>query len=247
MTNQSFLKLVKYDFLVFFREPFFALPILVLPGIFFFVFMSLFKAQLGTMEGFEVYIPTYALLISFLILFFNIGLQFVTEKERGIHKRLMLSSISKSHIVNAYLTRGVLLSIVGLVEICVIAWAAFDMALSEHFLFFLIGYLLVIGLVLLVSLSVHDLFKNTKQVLPFTIITFQYVMFGSGLMFPAEKAPDFLKALIYSNPFYHMNELLVQLWMGEFSSISMKGILYLAAIALVCVGLVKWNATRKEA
>lgn len=69
MLTTAFKNLVKYDFIVFFREPFFALPILFLPGIFFFVFMSLFKMQIGSMEGFDIYIPTYGLLISFLVLF----------------------------------------------------------------------------------------------------------------------------------------------------------------------------------
>ncbi|MHC8520532.1 hypothetical protein ACPJHQ_03730 [Rossellomorea sp. H39__3] len=81
--NKSLIKLSKYDFLVFFREPFFALPIMILPGIFFFVFMKIFSNTIGGAENFGPYIPIYGLLISFLVLFFNIGLQYVTEKERG--------------------------------------------------------------------------------------------------------------------------------------------------------------------
>lgn len=104
--NKSLIKLCKYDFIVFFREPFFALPILVLPGLFFFIFMKIFSAQLGGAENFGPYIPIYALLISFLVLFFNIGLQYVTEKERGIHKRLVLSSVSIYQIIFTYVIRN---------------------------------------------------------------------------------------------------------------------------------------------
>ncbi len=247
MLTTSFRNLVKYDFIVFFREPFFALPILFLPGIFFFVFMSLFKMQAGSMEGFDIYIPTYGLLISFLVLFFNIGLQFVTEKENGVHKRLVLSSINKKHIVNAYLIRGITLSFIGLLEICLIARLAFGMGLTNHFLVFLLSYLAVISLLLLISISIHDLFKSTKQVLPFTIITFQYVLFGSGLMFPVDSAPDFLKIIVYANPFYHMNQILINVWKGQTGAISLSSIIYLGVITIGCLLLVRYNSLKKEA
>jgi len=243
----SFKSLVKYDFIVFFREPFFALPILLLPGIFFFVFMSLFKMQATSMAGFDIYIPTYALLISFLVLFFNIGMQFVTEKENGVHKRLVLSSISKKHIVAAYLVRGMTLSFIGLIEICMIGIIAFGIGTTSNLLVFVLVYLVVITLLMLISISVHDLFKSTKQVLPFTIITFQYVLFGSGLMFPVATAPKFLKAVIYANPFYHMNQILIQIWKRNSADIKFSSVLYLAVIAAGCLMLVWHNNLKKEA
>ncbi|MCS8591440.1 ABC transporter permease [Enterococcus faecium] len=246
MLTASFRNLVKYDFIVFFREPFFALPILLLPGIFFYVFMSIFKMQAGSVEGFDIYIPTYGLLISFLVLFFNMGMQFVTEKENGVHKRLILSSINKKHIVYAYLIRGITLSFIGLVEICLIAKLAFDMEMTKYFFSFLLGYLLIIFLLLLISISVHDLFKSTKQVLPFTIITFQYVLFGSGLMFPVSSAPEFLKVIIYINPFYHMNKILVSLWKGHLNNIPLSSIVYLLVITIGCFSLVRYNSLKKE-
>lgn len=86
--NKSLIKLCKYDFIVFFREPFFALPILVLPGLFFFIFMKIFSTQLGGAENFGPYIPIYALLISFLVLFFNIGLNMLPKKNVAYIKDL---------------------------------------------------------------------------------------------------------------------------------------------------------------
>ena len=45
------------DLLIFFREPFFALPILFLPGLFFVVYAGAMAKSAASMEGFGQYIP----------------------------------------------------------------------------------------------------------------------------------------------------------------------------------------------
>ncbi|WP_062198235.1 ABC transporter permease [Massilibacterium senegalense] len=242
--NKSLVKLSKYDFIVFFREPFFALPILVLPGIFFFVFMKIFSAQIGGSENFGPYIPIYALLISFLVLFFNIGLQYVTEKERGIHKRLVLSSVSIYQIIFTYVIRGVLLYLLGFFEILAIGIFVFDTRLTDHMFLFILTFIIIIGITLLFSLSTHNLFKNSRQVLPYTIIMFQYVLFGSGLMFPTDGIPSYLKFLVDINPFYHMKEVLLGVW--NWTGIELVNVLYLGFIIILCLGLIFLKARSKE-
>jgi len=242
--NKSLFKLSKYDFIVFFREPFFALPILVLPGIFFFVFMKIFSEQIGGSENFGPYIPIYALLISFLVLFFNIGLQYVTEKERGIHKRLVLSSISIYQIIFTYVIRGVILSLLGFVEILLIGIFVFNTKVTDHMFLFVLTFIVMIGITLLFSLSTHNLFKNSRQVLPYTIIMFQYVLFGSGLMFPTDGIPSYLKFLVDINPFYHMKEVLLGVW--NWTGVDLVNILYLAFIVLLCFGLIFIKSRSKE-
>lgn len=241
---KSLVKLSKYDFIVFFREPFFALPMLLLPGVFFYVFMSIFEKQIGSSAGFGQYIPIYSLLISFLVLFFNIGLQYVTEKERGIHKRLILSSITIYHVILTYIIRGVVLSAVGFAEILLIGTVLFDAKITEHMPLYLVTFLLMIGITLLFSLATHNLFKNSRQVLPFTIIMFQYVLFGSGLMFPVDSVPEYLKFLVYINPFYHMNTLLLDIWNG--TAINMNNIYYLIFIILFCLALIFLKSRTKQ-
>lgn len=242
--NKSLFKLSKYDFIVFFREPFFALPILVLPGIFFFVFMKIFSEQIGGSENFGPYIPIYALLISFLVLFFNIGLQYVTEKERGIHKRLVLSSISIYQIIFTYVIRGVILSLLGFVEILLIGIFVFNTKVTDHMFLFVLTFIVMIGITLLFSLSTHNLFKNSRQVLPYTIIMFQYVLFGSGLMFPTDGIPSYLKFLVDINPFYHMKEVLLGVW--NWTGVDLVNILYLAFVVLLCFGLIFIKSRSKE-
>ncbi|AVB10019.1 MULTISPECIES: ABC transporter permease [Bacillus] len=243
--GKSLFKLCKYDFVVFLREPFFALPILILPGIFFFVFMSIFKEQIGGAENFGPYIPIYSLLISFLVLFFNIGLQYVTEKERGIHKRLIMSSITIYHVILTYIIRGVLISLIGFIEILLVGKLVFHTILTDHMFLFILTFLIVIGITLLFSLSTHNLFKNSRQVLPYTIVMFQYVLFGSGLMFPIESVPEFVKYIVYINPFYHMKNLLLSVWNWQ-QIINWQGIAYLVLVIFVCICLIYIKSRSKE-
>ena len=70
-----------YDLVIFFREPFFALPILLLPGVFFIVYAGSMAKDAASIEGFAQYLPMYMILISFLTVFFNIGTQYVTDTE----------------------------------------------------------------------------------------------------------------------------------------------------------------------
>ncbi|WP_164931592.1 ABC transporter permease [Longirhabdus pacifica] len=235
-------RLIKYDFIVFFREPFFALPILVLPGLFYYIFMSIYGIE-GT-ESVGQYIPTYGLLICFLILFFNIGVQYVTEKERGIHKRLTLSSITTFHIILTYIIRGVVLSLVGLTEILFIAVFVFKGQLTDHFILFFLSFLFVIAVTFLFSLSTHNFFKTSNQVYPYTIIMFQYVLFASGLMFPVESIPDAFQFIVYINPFYHMNILLIAVWNGL--QVEWNHIVYFAIFILFCFGLLFFKNRRRE-
>jgi len=242
MNSKIFKKLLKYDFLVFFREPFFALPILVLPGILFYIFMTIF----GVDENIAEFIPAYSLLISVLVLFFNIGLQFVNEKERGVHKRLLLSPITKVHLIAAYLVRGVAVSLLGLIEIFLIANLAFGMSLTNSLPLFLVVYLLIIGILLLISLSLHDFFNNTKQTVLFTVIIFQYALFSLGFMIPIDQAPTVVRWLIHANPIYHMNHILTNIWLSSLENVTAINVVYLIGVIVVCSAIVKFHSSRRE-
>ncbi|MBO1912545.1 ABC transporter permease, partial [Microvirga sp. 3-52] len=77
-----------------------------------------------------------------------------------------------------------------------------------------------------------------------TIIMFQYVLFGSGLMFPTDGIPSYLKFLIDINPFYHMNEILLGVW--NWTGIELVNVLYLIVVVLLCLGLIFFKSNSKE-
>lgn len=228
-----FLKQIKYDFLIFLREPFFALPILLLPALFFVIYAEIYSRPGVDIASFGNYIPMYVLLISFLTVFFNIGLQSVSDRETGVYKRIIISPTNIFFIVGTYVVRGVIISIVGLIEMFVIAKFVYGIPLTDQMALFVFIFILIVGIMLLLSLSLHGFFKNSRQVVPFTILSFQYVLFASGMMFPIEQVPAALRYFVYMNPVYHMNQVLVSIWNA--TSMGIVNVLALLAVIAICV------------
>lgn len=234
---KSIAKLVQYDLIIFFREPFFALPTLLLPGFFFVVYASAFGKAPADRISFGQYIPTYMLLISYLTVFFQIGTQYVTDKQNGIFKRLLLSPIRLLHVVISYSIRGVLVSVLGFFEMTVLAGAVLRIPLSENMLRVFFVFLLLASIMMLLSISIHGFIKNAKSVMLFSILCFQYVFFSTGMIMPVEKMPAAVRFFVYLNPIYHMNQVLVSAWYQTRQSA--EHVLALAAWVILCLLFVR--------
>ena len=228
-----------YDLVIFFREPFFALPILLLPGVFFVIYAGSMAKDAASIAGFAQSLPMYMILISFLTVFFNIGTQYVTDKQSGIFKRLLLSPISLFNVVLTYSLRGLLISILGFFEMIAIAVFVFKIPMSSHMVLFFFAFLVTVIIMMLLSLTLHGFFKNSRQVMPFTIIGFQYVLFASGMIMPVENMPVVLQYLVYANPVYHMNQILVRVWYG--APQQMMNIVALAIWVVICLVLIQFQ------
>ena len=215
VSTKSIWKQFWVDLLIFFREPFFALPILFLPGLFFIVYAGAMAKNAASLEGFGQFIPIYMILVVFLTVFFNIGMQYVTDKQNGIFKRLLLSPIRLSNLVLTYALKGMLISVLGFFEMVVIAALVFHIPLSDHMALVFLAFLMIAAVMMLISLSLHGFFKNTRQQMPVAIIGFQYVLFASGMILPVEQMPKLLQYLVYVNPVYHMNLVLLRVWFGK--------------------------------
>ncbi len=239
LSLKSIWKQFWYDLVIFFREPFFALPILLLPGLFFVIYAGSMAKSYANIEGFAQYIPMYMILISFLTVFFNIGTQYVTDKQSGIFKRLLLSPISLFNLVLTYSLRGILISVLGFFEMIAIAVFVFKIPLGENMVMFFLAFLVVVVIMMLLSLTLHGFFKNSRQVMPFTIIGFQYVLFASGMVMPVESMPTAMQYVVYVNPVYHMNKVLIRVWYQ--AQQDMVNILALAAWVVVCLILIQFQ------
>jgi ABC-type multidrug transport system permease subunit len=230
-------KQVKYDLIIFFREPFFALPILLLPGVFFILYAGMYAKNGMDVDTFGSYIPMYMLLISFLTVFFNIGTQYVTDREIGIIKRLAISPIKIYNVVLTYVIRGLLISIMGFFEMIILSAVVFRIPLSKNMLIYFLSFCVMVGIMMMLSLSLHGFFKNSRQVTPFTIIIFQYVLFASGMLMPVENMVLPLRILVYFNPVYHMNQVLMKVWYGQWFDIA--NVAALAVVIAICCVIFK--------
>ncbi|MBP1756502.1 MAG: transporter permease [Firmicutes bacterium] len=208
------------------------MPILLLPGVFFVLYAGMYARSGMSVETFGAYIPMYMLLISFLTVFFNIGTQYVTDRELGIIKRLVISPIKIYNVMLTYLIRGLLISILGFFEMIFLATIIFHIPLSNNMILYFISFCVMVGIMMMLSLAIHGFFKNSRQVTPFTIIIFQYVLFASGMLMPVEKMPLALRILVYFNPVYHMNRILMKVWYGKW--FDLKNVAALAAVLAIC-------------
>ncbi|WP_427338059.1 ABC transporter permease [Caloranaerobacter sp. DY30410] len=238
-----FRKQVKYDFLIFFREPLFAFPILFIPAFFFIVFTSMY-ASYGDVRSFQQYVPIYSILISFLTIFFNIGMQSVADRELGVYKRIIISPTNIYFIVATYIVRGVVISFVGLIEMLLIANLGFGIPISDNLFVFILVFLIMIGIMLLMSLTLHGFFKNSRQVVPFTVLVFQYVLFASGLMFPVERLSKALQYFVFANPVYHMDRIAISIWENKVPNVA--NILALVVTIVICILLLLVQKNRQE-
>lgn len=226
-----------YDLVIFFREPFFALPILLLPGVFFVAYAGSLARSQGDLAGFARYIPMYMILVCFLTVFFNIGTQYVTDKQSGIFKRILLSPISLFNLVLTYSLRGLFVSILGYFEMLAIAVFVFNIPLGDNMFLYFLSFIVIVMIMMLLSLTLYGFFKNSRQAMPFTIIGFQYVLFASGMIIPVENMGKFMQYLVYVNPVYHMNRVLVDVWFKV--QPALVNLLALLAWILVCLALIR--------
>lgn len=177
------------------------------------------------------------ILICFLTVFFNIGTQYVTDKQSGIFKRILLSPISLFNLVLTYSLRGLFVSILGYFEMLAIAVFVFNIPLGENMLLFFLSFIVIVMIMMLLSLTLHGFFKNSRQAMPFTIIGFQYVLFASGMIMPVENMAKFMQVLVYINPIYHMNQVLINVWFMERPQL--VNLLALLGWILVCIVLIR--------
>jgi ABC-2 type transport system permease protein len=239
MNNRLVKKLIKFNFAVFAKESFFIVCSLLFPCFLFTGLMFVYQAYNVPGEDITNSVPIVSFLSVFMILFFNINRQFLTEKEQGMHKLLALSGVNHRQIIVAHMLRGLMLGMIIVLEICFIAGLCFALPITHYFPVFFIGYSFVVAALLFSGLILSGLFKSVQKATPFTALTFFYVMFGSGIVMPIQRLPDLLHPVVYASPFYHMNQMLVYMWHGQLNDSSLwLSTGYVITIIIVCAFLV---------
>ena len=122
-------------------------------------------------------------------------------------------------------------------EMLAIAVFVFNIPLGENMLLFFLSFIVIVMIMMLLSLTLHGFFKNSRQAMPFTIIGFQYVLFASGMIMPVENMAKFMQVLVYINPIYHMNQVLINVWFMERPQL--VNLLALLGWILVCIVLIR--------
>ena len=209
---------LKYDLLMFTRELFYLLFIVVVPPVTY-IFMGLLYGDFtysGNLSYGQVYTPSFILLITFGVIFFSFGFEQVMQRITGIRKRIQLTPVPKSILLFSSILKSIILTSVGFFLIYIIGLFAFDLKFQLLNLIGSYGFFILLNATLLIiSSAIYSLFKNVNSALIFSIIIFQVVMITGGFAIPIEMMPKFVQVLAEMNPVYLMNQLFIDVWNGQ--------------------------------
>lgn len=232
---------MKIEFKVYLRQPLYLFFTILMPAIFFLFFGMMYSGeQYNGLDFFAQYIPGFSVIILFASSVFNIGNQVVTDKEKGVYKRLSVTPISFNRIASVVVGKGFIVAIIGYIEILLIAKLVFNVNFDSIIVFSLfytacIIYSLTIGFGL--GMGIKTL--NNYTVVMMTSFFPMFMLSDAGI--PLMLFPDFIQKLAYLNPLYHMNIVLRVAWnTGIYPEYKSEFFISLAFLAVFMIIFLMW-------
>lgn len=234
---------LKYDLLMFSRELFYLVFTIVVPPVTYLFMGQLFGEQTyaGNLNYAETYTPSFILVITFTVVFFAFGFDQVMQRTTGVEKRISISPVSKKMLLLSSIIRAILMTSFGFVLISVIGYLMYDLQLRFWSVILSYGFFILLNAVMLILASaIYSFFQRMNSALVFSIVIFQVVIFTGGLAMPIRLMPNFIQVIADFNPLYHMNNLFIAIWNGQFSLDSqtlLSGgyLALLVMVALICL------------
>lgn len=225
---------LKYDLLMFSRELFYLIFIVVIPPA-----TYLFMGQLygnftynDNLSYGQVYTPSFILLISFSVIFFTFGFEQVAHRIAGIEKRIHLSPVPRNVLLISSILKSVILTSIGFFIIYSIGVINYGLSFDLLNLINSYGFFILLNAILLIiSTAIYSFFKKINSALIFSIVIFQVVMITGGFSIPVEMMPEMIAKVATVNPIYHMNQLFIDVWNNklQFNNRTLTSITYVLA------------------
>lgn len=210
---------LKYDLLMFSREIFYMVFTMIVPPVTYLFMGQLFGNAMyaGNLSYAETYTPSFILLITFGVVFFAFGFDQVMNRTTGVEKRINLSPVSKRTLLVSNILRSIIITSFGYFLVFFIGMIAYDLSFQP--INFILAFVTFIGFnaaLLIISSAIYSLFTSMNGALVFSIVIFQVVMFTGGFTMPIDMMPKFVQVIADFNPLYHMNQLFIAVWNGQF-------------------------------
>lgn len=210
---------------------------LLLPAVMFIFFGYMYgqnEAGEQNAEFFIGFIPAMIATIIFISAMFPIALNFVSQKEGGMFKRMLATPLPPSVIITSTLIKGVLLVGLGVIEMFALGYFLFDRQPPEFIGQFLVAFLLASSAFFAFAFLIAAFFNKMKNALTFNFIIFYPMMFLSGATFPVDQLPDNLQLLSNFIPLTYVIEVLKLGSQGELFTVgAFNSIAIIIAIGLV--------------
>ncbi|GKV54968.1 hypothetical protein NCCP2222_09150 [Sporosarcina sp. NCCP-2222] len=210
---------LRYDLLMFSRELFYVVFTLIVPPATYLFMGALFGGftYAGNLSYAQNYTPSFILLIMFGVVFFSFGFDQVMNRVSGVEKRIALAPVPKRTLLLSAILKSIIVTSFGYLFVTLLG--VFVYHLSLHWVNVLLSFglfMLLNAILLVLSSAIFSFFKTVNGALVFSIVTFQIVMITGGFAMPIDRMPKFVQYMAEANPLYHMNQLFIAVWNGQF-------------------------------
>ncbi|MDW0115268.1 ABC transporter permease [Sporosarcina saromensis] len=236
---------LKYDLLMFSRELFYLVFTVVVPPVTYLFMGELYGEFMyaGGLNYAETYTPSFILLITFGVVFFAFGFNKVLNRSTGVEKRVSLAPVPKKVLLLSDILKSIIVTSFGYFLVFSLGMILYD--LSFQLISFLVSYgffILLNASLLIISSAIYSFFKSINGALVFSIVLFQVGMISGGFTMPIERMPSFVQVIADFNPLYHMNQLFIAVWNGQFvfESGTFMSIGYILSWVLVALLIIRF-------
>ena len=240
---------------LFLREPLTVVFAFALPVIFLFVMGEVFGVELafdedrGNMPMFRgvpplaYYVPGYVAMVGVAIGVITLPAQLASYRERGMLRRLRVSSFSPATILGAQVLVTYAVAAVGAVLVIVAAYSVYEIPAPDDVLGALVAFIVATAAFAAVGVLLGALMPSPRAAQGAGIILFFLMMMLSGTGPPVEVMTGVMRRIGEALPLQHAVVALQDPWLGFGWSWMQLGVL--AAIAAVCgvvaVRLFRWE------
>lgn len=234
---RGFLQLTITELKLFLREPAAVFFTLAFPLLLLFVFGGIFgndpQEYADGMGQVDISVPGYMALIISTTAFMSIPIIISEYRHQGIFRRLRATPLNPLTIIAAQTLIYLVVTLMGLGLLYFAGRIVYDLRTPENP--FALILVLIIGFLCMAALGflIGSYFKTSRTTQVVGNIVYFPQMFLAGAAMPREIFSDRLKAWTEWLPLTQVVNMIKDVWWGE--PMNWWGLLYLLAIALVCV------------
>lgn len=236
-----YLRLMKFDFRLYFRDGLTIFWLLIYPVIMLLLFGSMFGDLPGESPGsryIDVYVPALCILNVISVSVFTLNINMVTLRESGVLRRFRVTPISSSVVLFSHAIQGLFLVLMGAFEIIIIAKLVWN--IDIHFIsLLLLVMVMLIGCVGFFSLgfALSAATKSAGAASGLAMVVFFPALFLSGIVMPLDNMPQFMQAASQWIPMSYLVNLAQGVWTGNALAQYGMEFIILIGFAIVCTVL----------
>jgi ABC-type multidrug transport system, permease component len=162
----------------------------------------------GEIAAINYLLPGIMVMAVMVTCLLNTAMGVVEDREKGIFRRLSLTSLKRQTLIGGQIVNRYLIVLVQTAILIAIGVVVFGASIGgNHLLFWAV---LTIGALTFLALgfALTCLIKNEKSAHPISMIVFFALMFLGGCFFPIEQMPQFLHPVCEALPAVHLNDAL---------------------------------------